>query len=120
VIDVIASAGSPVAAPAWIVFTKPEEATGAWIRPCGGTPTPAPTPPSAPVVPPYPGDPIGNLIGLALFADYAEKGEPPNSGMVIWAWRCAWDMAVNRLEPDAAIAKHRKVWREALGLPPLP
>lgn len=120
IVDVIVSAGAPNASVTWQPFTT-DPTPGAWIRPtgCAAAPTPTPTPPVV-VVPSYPGDPVGNLIGLALFADYAEKGEAPNSGMLIWGWRCAWDMAVNRLPPDVAIAKHRAVWRAALGLPPVP
>jgi hypothetical protein len=123
IIDVIRAAGSPDATIVWNPMDN-DPTAGAWIKPfdCGPSPVDPPVVivPPVVVVPPYPGDPVGNLIGLALFADYAEKGEAPNSGMVIWAWRCAWDMAVNRLPPDVAIKKHRTVWRAALGLPPLP
>lgn len=99
-----------------------QEASFAPTVPGCSPPMPEPTPAPVPVVvvPPYPGDPTGNLIGLALFADYAERGEAPNSGMAIWIWRCAWDMANQGLSADQAVEKHRAEWRRALGLPTLP
>lgn len=65
----------------------------------------------------YPGDEYGWQIGEALFADYAEAGQAPNPGMGVWFWRTAWDAATT-LTVDQSIEKHRKEWREALGLPP--
>lgn len=83
-------------------------------------PTPVPTPP--PVGKPYPGDEVWDAVGVILFADYAAAGQPPNHQMGRWFGRTIWDAT----EGDAAgvvltvqesIAKHRREWRDILGLP---
>lgn len=50
VIDVIASAGTDNASPAWQVFTKAPEANGAWVKPGAAS---APGQPPKPVEPPH-------------------------------------------------------------------
>lgn len=61
------------------------------------------------------GDATGTRIGDALFADYAEAEQVPNSGMGVWFWRTSYDAQSMPLEQ--AIAKHRREWRQVLGLP---
>jgi hypothetical protein len=63
------------------------------------------------------GDATGTRIGEFLFADYAEAGQSPNPGMGVWFFRTAYDAATG-IPIDAAIAKHRREWRLALGLQP--
>lgn len=112
VIDVIGAAGSPGAYPTWQVFdTLP--GPGAWVQP---KPVVAPQPPPAPVLPPYPGDPVFDGVGVALFADYALAGQPPNPQMGRWFGRTVYDYLTG-MPMDQSIAKHRKEWRELLGLP---
>ena len=62
------------------------------------------------------GDASGTKIGDALFEDYAEAQQAPNPGMGVWFYRCAH--SANRMPVDVAIQKHRREWRQALGLPP--
>ena len=73
-------------------------------------------------LPPYEalgGDATGTRVGDVLFADYAEAGVDPNPGMGVWFFRTLYDIAAG-MTIDGSIAKHRKEWREVLGLPPLP
>ena len=63
------------------------------------------------------GDETGTRIGDALFADYAEAGQTPNSGMGVWFFRTTYD-AIATGNINASLAKHRREWREILGLPP--
>jgi hypothetical protein len=65
----------------------------------------------------YPGDGAFAPLGQLLFADYAEKGEAPNAGMVQWVARAIWDHAHGGLSIEDSIRKHRRDWRGALGLP---
>jgi hypothetical protein len=62
------------------------------------------------------GDAAGAQIGQALWADYAEAQQPPDAGMSIWLWRCAFDALTIGIA--ASIAKHRREWRVVLGLAP--
>ena len=64
------------------------------------------------------GDATGARIGEFLFADYAEAGQSPNPGMGVWFFRTAYD-AVAGLPIDVSIAKHRREWRQVLGLQPV-
>lgn len=72
-----------------------------------------------PVLPPwtpaYPGDAVGQRIGEVLWTDYLAAGQDPNPGMMIWAWRCAWDIAQG-LNVEQAIIKHQAEWRTVLEL----
>lgn len=61
------------------------------------------------------GDATGTRIGDALFPDYAAAGQAPNPGMGVWFFRTAYDAATG-MPIDAAIAKHQREWRQALGL----
>lgn len=117
VIDVIGAAGSPGAFPAWQVIDQP--GPGAWVKPA---PVLEPTPPTPqpPVYPPYPGDAVFDQIGVVLFADYAQAGQPPNPQMGRWFGRTTYDWLAQVVPTlDASIAKHRAEWRAILGLPPL-
>lgn len=116
VIDVIGAAGSPGAYPTWQVFDN-LPGPGAWVKPGPSVPVPPPPPP-APVFPPYPGDPVFDQIGVALFADYALAGQPPNPGMGRWFGRTDYDYLTGMSMADS-LTKHRAEWRAALGLPPL-
>lgn len=123
VIDFIGGAGAPGARVTWTVFDDPVASSGAWVKPrCKGDvwdPN-AGEPVPGPVKPPYPGDQHGRAIGDALWADYLEAGQPPNTGMGVWFWRTAWDAAIEGLTTEASIKKHRNEWRAILGLPLLP
>lgn len=80
----------------------------------------APVPPPPPAHEPYPGDAAFDAVGVALFADYAQAGNAPDAQMGRWFGRTIFDwLAKNEPTLDASIAKHRKEWRAALGLPPL-
>lgn len=75
-----------------------------------------------PSLPPYPSNEADvDGAGVALFADFASAGQQPNPQMFRFAFRVAHDW-IKRLEPDlpSAVAKHRREWRQILGLPPLP
>lgn len=83
----------------------------------GGNPAPAPVCPVCKTIPGYAGDEIFDAIALKLFADYAEAGQSPNVGMGRWFGRVTYDwIAGNTKTLDESITKHRKEWREALGL----
>jgi hypothetical protein len=92
----------------------------------GGIDPPPPPPPPPPVDPwkPYIGDAHWDVVGEALFADYAEAGQAPNPGMGRWFGRTIWDATNGEapgkvLEINASIKKHRYGpggWRRTLGL----
>ena len=94
----------------------PQQVVYAPPRPSGSTP--APQQPQPPVYPPYPGDVIFDQIGVVLFADYAEAGQGPNPGMGRWFGRTVYDFLTG-MTMEASIIKHRKEWRQVLGLPPI-
>lgn len=86
-------------------------------RPSGGSGSiPTKPQPPAPVLPPYPGDDVFDQIGVALFADYALAGQPPNPGMGRWIGRVVYDYLAGMSMSDS-IKKHRPEWKAALGLP---
>lgn len=101
---------SDVPMPGSSVPTTPPATPPPSVTPCPDPSAHVPKPPQQ-----YPGDHIGGQIGVALFTDYAEAGQPPDAGMAIWMFRTAWD-ASNGLAMADAIAKHRAVWRAVLGL----
>ena len=69
--------------------------------------------------PPYPGDQTFDVIGQALFDDYAEAKTEPNPGMSRWFGRCDYDTLTGVVaDATAAVNKHRPDWRAELGLPP--
>ena len=112
VIDVIGAAGSPQAVPQWIVVSDPNApVAAAWV-----SPSPVNPPDPTPTVPPYPGDPVFDQIGVALFADYALVLQPPNPQMGRWFGRTVYDYLAG-MPMTESIAKHRPEWRAALGLP---
>lgn len=75
-----------------------------------------PVTPPAPVKPPYLGDAYYNQVSAVLDADYREAGQSLNAGSGCWFGRVDYEIYVEGLTPDAAIAKHRPEWRSALGL----
>ena len=79
---------------------------------------PKPPPPQYPAYPPTESDVDG--AGVALFADFAPAGQPPNPQMFRFAFRVAFSWLTKEV-PDlpASVAKHRREWRALLGLPPL-
>jgi hypothetical protein len=81
------------------------------IVPFGGSVTPP-----ALVFPPYPGDPVFDQIGVALFADYSLAGQPPNPGMGRWFGRTVYDYLAG-MPIEKSIEKHRAEWKAVLGLP---
>lgn len=132
IIDVIAGAGGPSPQPVWNVGPGGPGDKGTVVTSftVPGDPTPGPVPPPVKPCPdpsahlpkppkPYPGDGKGAELGTAIFADYAAVAQPANPGMMIWAWRTAWDAANEGLTMDQSITKHRNEWRAILGLPPL-
>ena len=138
VIDVIARAGTPEAAPAWQVLNDPKDPAhvgpGAWVSPTpvSGTgptgpsiPPPPPPRPTPPPVTPYKGDAYYvQTLGVPLESDYGEKGQTLNAGTFTWVGRMLHDIAYGdekgvRLTAEQAVAKHRNTWRAVLGLPPL-
>lgn len=121
--DIIGNAGTSQAS---LVYGDVTQKTidlnekGCWIapEPVGGEPVPIPEP--VPEVPPYPGDPVFDAVGVALFADYAHAGNAPDPQMGRWFGRTIYDWLAGVTPTlDASIAKHRADWRAALGLPPL-
>lgn len=83
---------------------------------------PIPPEPPEPDSKPYPGDPVWDAVGEALFADYARAGQAPNPQMGRWFGRTIWDATEGDatgtvLSIEASIEKHRKEWRAILGLP---
>jgi len=110
VFDVIRGAGGPNPQPSWDAINLP--GPGAWVKPMPVVAPPAPSP----ALPPYPGDPVFDEIGVALFADYALAGQPPNPGMGRWFGRTTFDYLAGMPMADS-IKKHRAEWRAALGLP---
>ena len=118
VIDVIRAAGSPAAKPTWIVFTDPQEASGAWVQPQDPfnnvvTP-PTPVPPSKPE---YAGDDVYNAISKQLDADYKKAGQALDDRCGCWFGRVDYSHYMDGLSVEAAIAKHRPEWLQALGIP---
>lgn len=84
-------------------------------------PTPDPEPvPVKPSYPPYPPNEADvDAAGVALFADFAEAGQNPNSAMFRFAFRVAYDWLTYSVESlTSSVTKHRAVWREILGLTP--
>jgi hypothetical protein len=80
------------------------------------TPKPIPTP--EPIAKPYPGDAFFvEKVGALLEADYAEAGQSLNAGSATWFARPIWTYVNEGLSIDQAVAKARKEWRAALGLP---
>ena len=118
VVDVIGGAGGPTPTPIWNAFSDSGASSGAWVDPkIAGLP-PVQTPPQ---YPPYPPDESTvDAAGVALFADFASAGQPPNPQMFRFAFRVAYSWLTKEV-PDlpASVTKHRKEWRAILGLPPL-
>lgn len=117
VIDVIAGAGGPNPQPQWGVMTDPVASSGAWVNPGAALPPPPP----APQYPPYPPNESDvDGAGVALFADFAQAGQPPNPQMLRFAFRIAYSWLTKEVaDLPASVAKHRREWRALLGLPPL-
>lgn len=114
VIDVIGAAGSPAAYPTWQVFDQ-LPGPGAWVAP-NAAPTPPPAPTPAPSLPGYPGDPVFDQVGVAIWADYALAGQATNPAVGRWFGRVIYDYLAG-LPMDQSMAKHRAEWRAVLGLP---
>lgn len=71
----------------------------------------------------YPGDQFfTDGVGVPLAADYAEAEQDMNEGSATWFARTIWDIVNGdetgrKLTPSESVRKHRREWREALGLP---
>lgn len=91
---------------------SPDQIVYAPPVPSGSSPSPSPIP----TLPPYPGDAVFDEIGVALFADFALAGQPPNPAMGRWFGRTTYSYLSGMSMTDA-IAKHRSEWRAILGLP---
>ena len=115
-VDFIVDAGDPAARPGWQPDPAPYYSRSDWFSPVDHDVQP-PVPPS-PALPPYPGDVVFDEIGVALFADYALAGQPPNPQMGRWFGRTVYDYLAG-MPLDASVTKHRGEWRSVLGLPPL-
>jgi hypothetical protein len=122
-VDFIGGAGGPNPKPAWNV-DQPRYSASDWRDPFDhgferrATPPPPPPPPP-PQLPPYPSEDHLDDIGNALFADYGQAHQAPNPQMFRFAFRVAYDWLTKNV-PDlpAAATKHRREWRQLLGLPP--
>lgn len=95
---------------------------GAWVKPLTLAEIDAGAPPAPPAAKPYPGDPVWDAVGVTLFADYARAGQSPNPQMGRWWGRTIWDATEGDesgkvYTVDESIAKHRKEWCAALGIP---
>lgn len=129
VIDLVNGAGAPGASIGGAIrprrshnlWVKPQPLTASqllFLRPSGEPPPPPPPP--TPQYPPYPfPEDTVDGAGVALFADFAQAGQPPNPAMFRFAFRVAYSWLTKEV-PDlpASVAKHRKEWRGLLGLPP--
>jgi hypothetical protein len=92
-----------------------------------GAPTPSPVPPSPrpPQLQPYPsyeecgGDAAGVAISRQLAADYKRAGKAGLDGdSGVWHQRVCYDLLTRKVPTvQEAIAKHRKAWCDALGIP---
>ena len=111
-VDFIGGAGGPDPRIQWWV-DLPRYAFPDWLAPKDHDLAPVPP---APVLPPYPGDPVFDEIGAVLFYDYALAAQPPNPGMGRWFGRTTFDYLAGMSMKDS-IKKHRAEWRAALGLP---
>jgi hypothetical protein len=118
------SDGSPmIAIPVWNVIAKEHYRPNnppLLIDDFNVPPPPQPPQPPAPAYPPYPmPEDAVDGAGVALFADFAQAGQPPNPQMFRFAFRAAYSWLTKEVPSlDASVAKHRKEWRAILGLPP--
>lgn len=115
--DLVRNAGTPDAAPIFD-YTGHNGTPADFAMPTDYHTAP---PVPQPSLPPYPGDPVFDEIGVVLFADYALAGQPPNPGMGRWFGRTTYDYLAGMSMEDS-IEKHRNGpggWREVLGLPPI-
>jgi hypothetical protein len=122
-IDFVGGAGGPNPTPTWNVDSNgPIYKHSDWLDPFDhGLSSKPPPPPPAPSYPPYPfPEAAVDGAGIALFLDFGEAGQPPNQQMFRFAFRVAYSWLTKEV-PDlpASVAKHRKEWRQLLGLPPL-
>lgn len=118
-VDFIGGAGGPNPQPAWNL-DEPRYSRSDGLEPFLHATPPKPCPVCPPVVtiPPYAGDEVFDQVGAALFADYAAAGQAPNIGMGRWFGRTIYDwIAGNTRTLQESIEKHRREWREILGLP---
>lgn len=119
-VDFVGGAGGPNPQPAWQVDI-PRYSKKDWVDPfdhkIGSAPAPVPQPPQ---YPPYPQpEDVVDGAGNALFADFSEAGQVPNPQMFRFAFRVAYSWLTKEVvNLDASVAKHRKEWRQILGLPP--
>jgi len=111
------------ATPAW-GRKKNLQDVSRWTAPVdanGTLPPHPPEPPQPPTMPagrPYPGDAFGVQVGRYLFADYEMAGQAPNEGMGVWFLRVSHDITTPPyLTPAQSLEKHRREWRDLLGLP---
>jgi hypothetical protein len=120
VIDVIGSAGIPSQYPAWTPYTTQVEGSGAWVRPGSGTvPIPVPPTPTYPSYEALGGDEGGKKITRQLEADYKRAGHAGLDGDCgAWQQRVSYDFLTGICKTvEESIAKHRKEWCDALGIP---
>lgn len=122
-VDFIGGAGGPTPSITW-GLDQPRYSPSDWWNPVEHTGPPPPVCPICPTcpickpTPPYAGDEVFDRIAVSLFADYAEAGQAPNEGMGRWFGRVVYDWIAGVTKTlDESIAKHRKEWREILGLP---
>jgi hypothetical protein len=85
-------------------------------------PPPPPRPPQPPSFPSYDevgGDAAGVAISRQLEADYRRAGKPGLDGdSGLWHQRVCYDFLTRKVPTvQDAIAKHRKAWCDALGIP---
>jgi hypothetical protein len=98
-----------------------------WLDPADhdGEEAPQPQPPSQPTYPSYEelgGDEGGKKITRQLEADFKRAGRPGLDGDCgAWQQRVSYDFLTRKVPTiEEAIAKHRKGWCDALGIPVTP
>lgn len=116
-VDFIGGAGGPNPQPGWGV-DQPRYSKSDWANPVEH----GLGPPAVPPPPQYPGYPQPETLvdgaGDALFADFAQAGQAANPQMFRFAFRVAYSWLTKEVATlEASVVKHRKEWRELLGLP---
>lgn len=118
-VDFIGGAGGSNPQPGWMV-DEPRYSASDWLDPTehglGAAPTPQP-----PQYPPYPmPEDVVDMCGVALFVDFAQAGQAPNPQMFRFAFRVAYSWLTKEVNDLASsTVKHRREWRQLLGLPPV-
>lgn len=119
-VDFIGGAGGSNPQPGWIV-DAPRYSAKDWRDPFdhGDAVPSVPPPPTYPGYEDLGGDAGGVKITQQLESDYKRAGRPGLDGTCgAWQQRVSYDFLTGKVTPvEASIAKHRKEWCDALGIP---